>query len=83
MQNVYLVSHAQCLLGYMVIFRNTKENFASPCGNCRQIMLEFASKSDYWVIMTKPDGSYKKPMVTATELLPHSFTSTDLQDGQL
>lgn len=60
-------------------FRNTEEKHASPCGNCRQVMSEFAEKN-FWVIMTKPDGSYKEK--TVEDLLPHSFRSDDLHQGQ-
>ena len=56
---------------------NTPDNFASPCGGCRQIMSEFGN---YWVIVTKPDGSYKQ--CTLTELLPNGFSKTDLEAGQ-
>ncbi len=44
-----------------------------PCGNCRQLMLEFGVDT---VIVQEPDGS---PRVhTLAELLPHSFGPSSL-----
>ena len=63
-----------------LFFRDSKGSYASPCGNCRQIMSEFAEQSNYWVIMTQLDGSYI--LTTVDDLLPHFFTSADLQNGQ-
>lgn len=65
---------------YVLPSRNTEDIHASPCGNCRQVMSEFAEETNYWVIMTKPDNTYH--MTTVDDLLPHSFRSCDLQKGQ-
>ena len=46
----------------------------SPCGACRQVMAEFGT--DYDVYMVKPDSSYIK--VTVQDLLPYSFLPDDL-----
>ncbi|CAL1537220.1 unnamed protein product [Lymnaea stagnalis] len=43
--------------------------FSSPCGACRQVMLEFGA--DYDVYLTKPDLTYQK--LTVKDLLPHAF----------
>ncbi|HEX3033500.1 MAG TPA: cytidine deaminase [Bacillota bacterium] len=45
------------------------EEFCSPCGACRQIMVEFAPEMQ--VYMAKPDGTYQ--VITAAELLPGYF----------
>ncbi|XP_065889405.1 cytidine deaminase-like [Dysidea avara] len=54
------------------------EKFISPCGNCRQFMIEFGG--DYEVFLTKGDGSYQRHLVR--DLLPHSFESGDLIEFQ-
>lgn len=46
----------------------------SPCGACRQVMAEFGT--DYDVYMVKPDSTYVK--VTVQDLLPYSFLPDDL-----
>ncbi|CAL1547576.1 unnamed protein product [Lymnaea stagnalis] len=43
--------------------------FSSPCGACRQVMLEFGK--DYDVYLTKPDLTYQKQ--TVKDLLPYAF----------
>ena len=58
-------------------YRNIPDRFASPCGGCRQIISEFGN---YWVILTKPDGTYEQ--CTVSDLLPNGFTKTDLAAGQ-
>ena len=42
------------------------------------MMVEFGL--DFWVIMTKPDGSYKQLRVR--DLVPLSFTAEELKAGQ-
>lgn len=50
-----------------------ENSFTSPCGVCRQTLVEFAKK-DIKVYMTKPDG--EKILVTSIfELVPHRFHS--------
>ena len=46
----------------------------TPCGACRQVMAEFGT--DYDVYMVKPDSTYTK--VTVQDLLPYSFLPDDL-----
>ena len=60
-----------------VFYRNIPDKFASPCGGCRQIISEFG---DYWIIVTKPDDSYRQ--CTISELLPNGFTKMDLEAGR-
>lgn len=47
----------------------------SPCGACRQVIGEFKIPC---IIMANLKGEYKK--VTLEELLPFSFSNTDLQE---
>jgi len=55
------------------------DNWATPCGGCRQMMVEFGL--DFWVIMSKADGSYKHLRVR--DLVPFSFTDKELRSGQI
>jgi len=41
-------------------------------------MVEFGL--DFWVIMTKLDGTFKQILVR--DLVPHSFTAEELRAGQ-
>ncbi len=46
------------------------ENYATPCGICRQVMSEFCDK-DFKIIVGNKNLEYK--VYTLGELLPHSF----------
>ena len=46
----------------------------TPCGVCRQVMTEFCDK-DFKIILGTPDD-FK--VLTLEEIMPHSFTSTEL-----
>ncbi len=46
------------------------EDYAYPCGICRQVMNEFCGK-DFRVIVAKSESDYK--VFTLAELLPESF----------
>ena len=50
------------------------DSFATPCGACRQFILEFG---DCFVILARPDKQYR--VCTIGELLPHSFSPADLK----
>jgi len=54
------------------------DDWASPCGACRQVMLEFGK--DYPVYLSKPDLSYVK--MTPIELLPLGFSPEMLHEFQ-
>jgi len=49
------------------------ENFISPCGSCRQFLMEF--NRELVVYLTKSDSSYKK--VKIGDLLPMAFSMDD------
>ena len=51
------------------------KDFVMPCGMCRQFMSEFVSE-DFKVLVYHADGGIKT--VTMAELLPFSFSSSDL-----
>jgi cytidine deaminase len=50
------------------------ENGGSPCGACRQTLREFGG--DIVVVIADTSGEYRE--TTIAELLPDSFSSTDL-----
>lgn len=52
-----------------------KEHFVSPCGACRQVMLELMPK-DATVIFANAKGEFKK--LQNKDLLPYGFTDEDL-----
>jgi len=53
-----------------------EENFASPCGICRQFIYEFGSEIE--VIMAKLNGEYKIKEIS--ELLPDGFGNESFND---
>ena len=50
------------------------ENFATPCGACRQFISEFG---DCLIIVSRADKQYR--VCTIEELLPYSFSPADLK----
>uniref|UniRef100_A0AAY4CW16 Cytidine deaminase n=1 Tax=Denticeps clupeoides TaxID=299321 RepID=A0AAY4CW16_9TELE len=59
----------------IAIASDLKDDFISPCGGCRQFLIEFGSQWN--VYLTKPDGSHRCMAVEA--LLPAAFTPEDIQ----
>ncbi len=51
------------------------ENYASPCGACRQVIMEFGPEA--WIILANKNNDYQ--LVKAKELLPGAFTSSELK----
>jgi cytidine deaminase len=51
------------------------EEFCTPCGVCRQVMLEFCNRDSFLVIFGKKDGFETH---TLAELTPFSFGKDDL-----
>ncbi len=47
------------------------EDFISPCGVCRQVMMEFCNTENFKIIMAKSIEEYKE--MTLEELLPMGF----------
>ena len=54
------------------------EEFTSPCGACRQVLMELAGDID--VILTNKSGRSK--VVTTGDLLPYPFDQANLEQGQ-
>ncbi|MDO5033696.1 MAG: cytidine deaminase [Eubacteriales bacterium] len=51
------------------------EEFARPCGICRQVLAEFAA-DDFILLALKPDGTYVEK--TLADLLPDAFSPDSL-----
>lgn len=47
------------------------EDFAAPCGVCRQVMREFCNPENFKIILVKSQSEYQ--VYTLEELLPRSF----------
>lgn len=56
-----------------------KDEFISPCGVCRQFMVEFGT--DLAVVLTKPDGAYQ--LTDLKTLLPQAFTPESLTKNRI
>ncbi|XP_052820804.1 cytidine deaminase-like [Mya arenaria] len=63
------VSEGHTKFKAIAVSSNQTENVISPCGPCRQYLVEFGG--DWDVIMTKPDMTYT--MMKTSELLPLGF----------
>lgn len=50
---------------------NSTEDYAYPCGACRQVMREFCIPELFKVIVARSEDDYKE--FTLSELLPNSF----------
>ncbi|WP_420811494.1 cytidine deaminase [Natranaerobius trueperi] len=51
------------------------ENFASPCGACRQVIMEFGQ--DAQIILANKSKEYR--IVSSEDLLPGAFTKNELE----
>ncbi|MGN0341390.1 MAG: cytidine deaminase [Roseburia sp.] len=54
------------------------ETYLSPCGVCRQVLMEFVDPTEFEVIMAGASDSRK--VVKLAELLPESFSPKNLKD---
>ncbi len=52
--------------------------YTSPCGVCRQVMMEFCNPSEFQIIMAVNKDDYK--IMTLAELLPMGFGPSNLSD---
>ena len=52
------------------------EEYAYPCGVCRQVMMEFTDPEDFEIVVCKSTTDYKKH--TLAELLPMGFGPANL-----
>ena len=61
----------------VAVSTNIPNDFASPCGACRQVLFEF--NPNLLVVLTKPDGAYN--CVSMQDLLPFAFSPENLNAG--
>lgn len=54
-----------------------QEDYAVPCGVCRQVMMEFCKADEFIVIVAKNETEYK--CFTLEQLLPEGFGAANLQ----
>lgn len=52
--------------------------YASPCGVCRQVMMEFCNPEDFRIILARSEDQYE--IFTLKELLPLGFGPANLDD---
>ena len=52
------------------------DSYTSPCGICRQVLREFVTPNDFYVIMARSDNDYI--VITLEELMPMSFGPDNL-----
>ena len=57
--------------------RGGREDYAAPCGVCRQVMMEFCEPAKMQVIVAKNADEYK--IFTLQELLPEGFGAANLE----
>ena len=53
-------------------------DYASPCGVCRQVMMEFCSPKEFQIILAKGKEDYK--IYRLEELLPRGFGPGNLEE---
>ena len=53
-------------------------DYASPCGVCRQVMMEFCSPKEFQIILAKGKEDYK--IYRLEELLPQGFGPENLEE---
>lgn len=56
------------------------EDYCSPCGVCRQVMMEFCDPETFDVVMAIDEDDYK--VFKLKELLPLGFGPFNLKDGK-
>ena len=57
------------------------EQFCSPCGVCRQVMMEFCSPKEFFIILAVSQEKYR--IYSLEELLPLGFSPKDLSDKKI
>lgn len=77
---VKAISEGKKNIKAVFITSDIKSSFISPCGTCRQTMIEFC-KPDCEVYMTKCESTNYR-LVTVGSLLPYYFNDSDLSNGQ-
>lgn len=63
----------------IAIVVESSEGVGTPCGSCRQVIIEFSTEMD--VIMANTSGQFKR--IKAADLLPESFVSDQLGEDKV
>lgn len=74
------VSEGHRSFSRIVVLGGSKSNivdFVTPCGVCRQVLVEFTNPEEFEVILAKSVEEYK--VYKLSELLPYSFGPSDLE----
>lgn len=59
----------------------SSENGVTPCGACRQVILEFADRNTPVYIITAQTGEVRE--TTVNQLIPDAFDQVQLANGQV
>jgi cytidine deaminase len=62
----------------IVAGKDEMQEYTSPCGVCRQVMMEFCRPEEFRIIMAKTPEDYKE--MTLKEILPMGFGPKNLAD---
>ncbi len=74
------VSEGHRKFSRIVVLGGSKSNiidFVTPCGVCRQVLVEFTNPEEFEIILAKSVDEYK--IMKLSELLPYSFGPSDLE----
>ena len=66
--------HAICIVGGM---DGKLTEYTSPCGVCRQVMMEFVNPQNFQIILARSAREYQ--IFTLEQLLPHGFGAGNLE----
>ena len=58
--------------------KDGEKQFCTPCGVCRQVMMEFCEPESFQIIVGKSEEEYE--VYTLSELLPKGFGPENLDD---
>lgn len=72
-----MVSDNKRKLKAVFIFSST-EQFATPCGGCRQTILEFSGSDDIPIFTVNSKGESRKHLLSV--LIPHAFNAETMSD---
>lgn len=67
---------AICIVGGM---NGAVTDYTTPCGVCRQVMMEFCTPADFQIILARGVGDYR--IYTLQALMPAGFGPADLQEA--
>ena len=57
------------------------QDYCTPCGVCRQVMMEFCMPEDFQIIAAKSREDYR--VYTLAELFPQAFSQKSLEEAEM